>query len=76
MMSRATRYWPEFRPVDYIAAAPLARGTAGYQGIPEQDVYDMIDDLKSRFMIDEDADLSDRPLDGWRRHPVARPYSS
>jgi len=50
----ATRYWPEFRPVDYIAAAPLARGTAGYQGIPEQDVYDMLDDLKSRFLIDED----------------------
>jgi len=50
----ATRYWPEFRAVGYIAAAPLARGTAGYQGIPEQDVYDMIDDLKSRFRIDED----------------------
>lgn len=50
----ATRYWPEFRAVGYIAAAPLARGTAGYQGIPEQDVYDMIDDLKARFRIDED----------------------
>lgn len=50
----ATRYWPEFRPVGYIAAAPLARGTAGYQGIPELDVYEMIDDLKSRFLIDED----------------------
>ncbi|MEZ4996182.1 MAG: alpha/beta hydrolase-fold protein [Bacteroidales bacterium] len=50
----ATRYWPPFRPVDYIAAAPLARGTAGYQGVPEQDVYDMLDDLKSRFLIDED----------------------
>jgi pimeloyl-ACP methyl ester carboxylesterase len=50
----ASRYWPEFRPVDYIAAAPLARGTAGYQGVPEQDVYDMIDDLKARFRIDED----------------------
>ncbi|MHC1730878.1 MAG: alpha/beta hydrolase-fold protein [Bacteroidales bacterium] len=50
----ATRYWPPFRPVDYIAAAPLARGTAGYQGVPEQDVYDMMDDLKSRFLIDED----------------------
>jgi pimeloyl-ACP methyl ester carboxylesterase len=50
----ATRYWPPFRPVDYIAAAPLARGTAGYQGVPEQDVYDMIDDLKERFRIDED----------------------
>ncbi|MDD3736241.1 MAG: alpha/beta hydrolase-fold protein [Bacteroidales bacterium] len=50
----ASRYWPPFRPVDYIAATPLARGTAGYQGVPEQDVYDMIDDLKSRFLIDED----------------------
>ncbi len=50
----ATRYWPPFKPVDYIAAAPYARGTAGYQGIPEQDVYEMLDDLKSRFLIDED----------------------
>lgn len=50
----ASRYWPPFRPVDYIAAAPLARGTAGYQGVPEQDVYDMIDDLKARFNIDEE----------------------
>ena len=50
----ATRYWPDFKPVDYIAAAPYARGTAGYQGIPEQDVYEMLDDLKSRFKIDED----------------------
>jgi pimeloyl-ACP methyl ester carboxylesterase len=49
----ASRYWPPFRPVDYIAAAPLARGTAGYQGIPEEDVYEMIDDLKLRFNIDE-----------------------
>jgi len=52
--TEATRYWPEFRAVGYIAAAPLARGTAGYQGIPELDVYEMIDDLKSRFRIDED----------------------
>lgn len=50
----ATRYWPPFRPVDYIAAAPLARGTAGYQGVAEQDVYDMIDDLRARFHIDEE----------------------
>lgn len=50
----ATRYWPRLKDVDYIVAAPLARGTAGYQGIPEQDVYEMLDDLKSRFKIDED----------------------
>jgi Putative esterase len=50
----ATRYWPELKDVNYIVAAPYARGTAGYQGIPEQDVYEMIDDIKSRFLIDED----------------------
>jgi pimeloyl-ACP methyl ester carboxylesterase len=49
----ATRYFPKLKDVDYIVAVPLARGTAGYQGIPEQDVYDMIADLKSRFSIDE-----------------------
>jgi pimeloyl-ACP methyl ester carboxylesterase len=50
----ATRYWPKFKDVNYIVAAPLARGTAGYQGVPEDDVYEMLDDLKSRFQIDED----------------------
>jgi pimeloyl-ACP methyl ester carboxylesterase len=49
----ATRYWPKLENVNYIVAAPLARGTAGYQGVPEQDVYEMLDDLKSRFLIDE-----------------------
>lgn len=49
----ATRYWPALKDVDYIAAAPYARGTAGYQGIPEQDVMDMLADIKSRFSIDE-----------------------
>ncbi len=50
----STRYWPELKDVDCIVAAPYARGTAGYQGIPEQDVYEMLNDLKSRFSIDED----------------------
>jgi pimeloyl-ACP methyl ester carboxylesterase len=49
-----TRFFPELKDVDYIVAAPYARGTAGYQGIPEQDVYDMLADLKNRFSIDED----------------------
>jgi hypothetical protein len=49
-----TRFFPVLKDVDYIVAAPLARGTAGYQGIPEQDVYDMMADIKSRFLIDED----------------------
>jgi pimeloyl-ACP methyl ester carboxylesterase len=50
----ATRYFPHLKEVDYIVAAPYARGTAGYQGIPEQDVYDILNDLKRRFTIDED----------------------
>ncbi|MGF1636164.1 MAG: alpha/beta hydrolase-fold protein [Cyclobacteriaceae bacterium] len=49
----ASRIFPEWKDVDYIVAAPYARGTAGYQGIVEKDVYDMLDDLKKRFNIDE-----------------------
>ncbi len=49
-----SRYYPELPHVDYIVAAPFARGTAGYQGIPEQDVFDMLADIKSKFSIDED----------------------
>jgi enterochelin esterase-like enzyme len=49
----ATRYFPDLKDVDYIVAAPYARGTAGYQGIPEQDVYEMLDDIKSRLPVDE-----------------------
>jgi pimeloyl-ACP methyl ester carboxylesterase len=50
----ATRYFPEWKEVDYIVASPYARGTAGYQGIPEKDVYDVLADVKKRFSIDED----------------------
>ena len=49
-----TRFYPELKSVDYIAAAPFARGTAGYKGIPEQDVFDMLADIKRKFLIDED----------------------
>jgi len=48
-----TRFYPTLKPVDYIVVAPYARGTAGYQGIPEQDVFDMLADVKSKFSIDE-----------------------
>ena len=50
----ATRYFPEWKDIDYIVASPFARGTAGYQGIPEKDVYDVLADVKKRFNIDED----------------------
>ena len=50
----AGRPFPPFPNVDYIVASPLARGTLGYQGIPEKDVYDVLADVKKRFPIDED----------------------
>jgi dienelactone hydrolase len=50
----ATRYFQEFRDVPFIVASPYARGTMGYQGIPEKDVYDVVADVKRRFPIDED----------------------
>jgi hypothetical protein len=50
----ATRYFPILRPIDFVVASPLARGTMGYQGIPEKDVYAVFEDVKKRFHIDED----------------------
>lgn len=49
----ASRYFPEWKDVEYIVASPLARGTMGYQGIAEKDVYDVLADVKKRFNIDE-----------------------
>jgi pimeloyl-ACP methyl ester carboxylesterase len=39
--------------VEYIVAAPWARGTMGYMGIPEEDVMRVIEECKSNFKIDE-----------------------
>ncbi|CAG4991867.1 hypothetical protein DYBT9275_00845 [Dyadobacter sp. CECT 9275] len=49
----ASRYFPKWDDVDYVVVTPYARGTAGYQGIPEQDVYDVLADARRRFNIDE-----------------------
>jgi hypothetical protein len=35
-------------------ACPLARGSMGYQGIPEQDVYDVLTDVERRLPVDRD----------------------
>src|SRR6516162_6127550 len=45
-----------FRPrdVDFLVASPLARGTMGYQGIAERDVYDVLADVERKFPVDED----------------------
>jgi predicted esterase len=52
--AEASRYFPAFRDVDFIVASPLARGTMGYQGIAERDVYDVLADVERRFPIDPD----------------------
>lgn len=49
----ASRYFPEWKDVDYIVVSSFARGTMGYQGVAEKDVMDMIADAKKRFSIDE-----------------------
>ncbi len=50
----ASRYFPAWKDVDFIVASPFARGTMGYQGVAEKDVYDVLADVKRRFNIDED----------------------
>jgi poly(3-hydroxybutyrate) depolymerase len=50
----ASRYFPQFPEVSMIVASPLARGTMGYQTVAEQDVYDVLADVKKRFSVDED----------------------
>lgn len=46
--------FPKFPNVPYLVASPLARGTMGYQGIPEKDVYDVLEEVKRQFPVDED----------------------
>ena len=50
----ASLYFPEWKDVDMIVISPYARGTMGYQGIAEKDVWDAVADVKKRFSIDED----------------------
>jgi putative esterase len=45
---------PALRDVDFIVACPLARGSMGYRGIAEQDVYDVLAEVKRRYPVDED----------------------
>ena len=52
--AEATRRWPPLPEVDFIVVSPLARGTMGYQGLAEKDVYDALADVQRRFPVDED----------------------
>jgi len=46
--------FPALRDRDLIVACPLARGTMGYQGIAEEDVYDVLSDVERRYPVDRD----------------------
>ena len=50
----ASLYFPQWDDVEYIVVSPYARGTNGYQGVAEKDVWDVVADAKKRFKIDED----------------------
>ncbi len=52
--AKASSYFPEWKDIDYIVASPFSRGTMGYQGIPEQDIYDVLAEVEKRFGIDKD----------------------
>lgn len=39
--------------VDYFIAAPFGRGSMGYEGISETDVFDMLERVKAIYPIDE-----------------------
>jgi hypothetical protein len=51
---QAMTMMPALRDVDFLVACPFARGTMGYQGIAEQDVYDVLADVKRRYPVDDD----------------------
>lgn len=50
----SNHYFPPFPDIPMVVVAPFARGTLGYQGIAEKDVYDVIQDVKARLPIDDD----------------------
>jgi len=48
------RFYPAARDVDFLVAFPFARGTIGYRGIAEADVYEMLADVEKRYLVDRD----------------------
>ncbi len=52
--AEASRAFPPLPDVDFIVASTNARGTMGYRGLAESDVWAMVADVKRRFPIDED----------------------
>lgn len=48
------RIYPVAREVEAIVAFPFARGTVGYRGIAESDVYQMLAEVEAHYKIDLD----------------------
>ena len=48
------RYTPPLPETDFFVACPLARGTMGYEGIAERDIYDVLAEVEKRYPIDPD----------------------
>jgi predicted esterase len=51
--AEASRVFPKWKDIGYFVATPYARGTMGYVGIPEADVWRVIEECKANFNIDE-----------------------
>ena len=54
LQALSLRPFPVPENVEFIVACPFARGTMGYQGIAEREVYDVLADVKRRYSIDAD----------------------
>ncbi|HXB75182.1 MAG TPA: dienelactone hydrolase family protein [Candidatus Acidoferrales bacterium] len=54
LQALSLRPFPVAEDIGFIVACPFARGTMGYQGIAERDVYDVLADVKRRYPIDAD----------------------
>jgi predicted esterase len=52
--AQASSYYPQWKDIDYFVATPYCRGTMGYQGLLEQDVYDVLAEVEKNFPIDPD----------------------
>src|SRR5215467_6186763 len=48
------RVFPAVPDAGFIVVSPLARGTMGYRGIAERDIYEVLSDVEKRYSVDED----------------------
>lgn len=53
-VGEASRSFPSLPDVPFLVAAPRIRAALGYNPVAEQDVYDLLADLRRRFPVDDD----------------------